>query len=121
MQYLFLMMILSEGFNMTIFEKSQLEYFQRGLTFLVIEKANGDRERHRCPSELALKVKIPSEMEVAPRYIQLTLLTLHTLVSPLTLLVRFIFSPALELKGYHASVAILLKKRTSEQKTGVDE
>ena len=106
---------------MTIFEKSQLEYFQRGLTFLVIEKANGDRERHRCPSELALKVKIPSEKEVAPRYIQLTLLTLHTLVSPLTLLVRFIFSPALELKGYHAYVAILLKKRTSEQKTGVDE
>ena len=49
----------------------------------MIEKANGDRERHRCPSELALKVEIPSEMEVAPRYIQLTL---HTLVSPLTLL-----------------------------------
>ena len=25
---------------------------------MVIEKANGDRERHRCPSELALKVNI---------------------------------------------------------------
>jgi len=59
------------------------EYFQRGMTFLVIEKANGERERHRCPSELALKVKIPSEMEVALRY---TLLTQHTLLSPLTLL-----------------------------------
>ena len=62
-----------------------LEYFQRGTTFLVIEKANGDRERHRCPSELALKVKMPSEMEVAPRYIQLTLqctgFTAHTAFS----------------------------------------
>ena len=41
-----------------------LDYFQRGSTFLVIEKANGDRERHKCPYEVALKVKISLEMEV---------------------------------------------------------